>query len=133
MHKKILIIDDDPAIRKSFTLSLEDLHYETQTVPSGEQGIEAIKKRPYDLIYLDLKMPGLNGVETLRRIREIDDKVPIYIITAFHGEFFHELRQAQRDGISFDLLRKPISLDEIAAISHSLLSGAILSQESELS
>ena len=133
MQKKILIIDDDPAIRKSFALSLEDLHYETQTVSSGEHGIAAVSQQPYHLIYLDLKMPGLNGVETLLRIREIDDKVPIYIITAFHGEFFHELRQAQQDGISFDLLRKPISLDEIAAISHSLLSGAILSQESELS
>ena len=121
MVKRILVIDDDEAIRKLFLLTLEDLPYQIDTAKSGEQGIELEQELKYDLIFLDLKMPGLNGVETLRRLREIDPGVSIYIITAFHKEFLDQLGTAAEDGLSFEILHKPIGADEINLLVTSVL------------
>jgi len=77
--KRILVIDDEAAIRKSFVLALEDTEYSVDTAESGKKGIEKERENNYDLIFLDLNMPGLNGVETLRILRSIDDKVPFIL------------------------------------------------------
>lgn len=125
MSKHILVIDDDEAVRKSFTLALEDAPYTLETAKSGEQGIDLEQKIKYNLIFLDLKMPGLNGVETLRRLRELDPSVPIYIITAFHKEFLNQLGAAAEDGLSFEVLHKPIGADEINLLVRSVLEGPV--------
>lgn len=125
MSKRILVIDDEAAIRKSFALSLEETDYQVEGAESGEIGIEMEKKQPYDLIFLDLKMPGLNGVETLRELRTMDKEVPIYIITAFYGEFFDQIRQAEKEAISFEVMKKPIGADQILLVVNSILEGPI--------
>lgn len=121
MSKRILVIDDEETIRKLFVVALKDMPYEVDTANSGEQGIELEQKTKCDLIFLDLKMPGLNGVETLRRLWELDPGVPIYIITAFHKEFLDELGSAAEDGISFKTLYKPFGADEIKLIVRTVL------------
>ncbi len=123
MPKQILVIDDESSIRKSFQLALEDSGYAVQTVESGQKGIEAVQKDKYDLIYLDLKMPGLNGAETLRHLRKIHPQVPVYIITAFYEEFFDDLQRVVEDGIEFEVLRKPVSIDQISTVTKSILEG----------
>ncbi len=125
MSKRILVIDDEETIRKLFVATLEDTPYEVDTASSGEQGIELEQKTRYDLVFLDLKMPGLNGVETLRRLWELDPGVPIYIITAFHKEFFDQLGSAAEDGISFEILHKPFGADEINLLVRSVLEGSV--------
>jgi CheY-like chemotaxis protein len=125
MNKRVLVIDDEEAIRKSFLLALEDVEYRVDTAESGERGIDMVKKGPYDLIYLDLKMPGINGVETLRQIRKRDKDVPIYIITAFYAEFFEELKNSQEEGIHFQVLQKPISSEQIVLVTRSVLEGPV--------
>ncbi|MBC8458237.1 MAG: response regulator, partial [Deltaproteobacteria bacterium] len=110
------MIDDDESIRKSFSLALEDTEYQVDTVESGEKGIEMEQNNKYDLIFLDLKMPGLNGVETLRELRKIDKDVPVYIVTAFHKEFFEGLKSAGEDGIDFEVVKKPIGSDDIVLV-----------------
>lgn len=125
MNKQILVIDDDAAIRKSFHLALEDTDFKVDSAESGEKGIEMERQVSYDLIFLDLKMPGLNGVETLRKIREINQEVPVYIITAFHDEFFTDLKTVQADRIHFELMAKPLDSGQIIAISQALLSGPV--------
>ncbi len=125
MGKRILVIDDEEAIRKSFLLSLEDTDYIVDTAESGKIGIEKRKCHPYHLIFLDLKMPGLSGTETLRELRKIDGKSPIYIVTAFYGEYFEELEAAQKDGIHFEVLKKPISGKDIVLIAKSIFEGPI--------
>jgi CheY-like chemotaxis protein len=125
MAKRILVIDDDAAIRKSFLLSLEDSGYVVDTAESGAQGIQMEEETAYDLIFLDLKMPGLNGVQTLRRIRKRNPGIPIYIITAFHNDFFEELKIAQNDHMEFELLRKPIGGDQILALTQGVLNGPV--------
>lgn len=121
-RKCILVIDDQESIRRSFALALEDLGgCQIHTVESGEKGLEKLKSGKYDLIFLDLKMPGMNGVETLREIRKIDNDVPIYIVTAFHEVFLKQLESAVKDGITFELFRKPLGQDEILLVTKGIL------------
>jgi CheY-like chemotaxis protein len=126
MTKHILVIDDEPGIRKSFMTALEDTGYLVETAESGEVGIERLEIQKYDLIFLDLNMPGLNGVETLRELREIDKDVPIYIVTAFHAAFSDQLKKAAEDKVDFELLKKPLSADQIVTITRGILDGAII-------
>ena len=121
MRKLILVIDDEEAVRKSFLLGLEDSGYEVWTAASGEGGLQRIRERKPDLIYLDLKMPGLGGVETLREIRKSHKDIPVYIVTAFIREFLDQLSLAAKEGIRFELINKPIGSDQILKISRAVL------------
>ncbi len=121
--KRILVIDDDEGIRKLFLLSLEGKGFQIDTTESGEQGIEIMQQTKYDLIYLDLKMPGMNGVETLRELRKMDKDVPVYIITAFHEEYFDLLKAAEQDGIDFELLKKPFDSEQLILVTKGVLDG----------
>lgn len=121
--KRILVIDDDEGIRKLFLLSLEGKGFKIDTAESGEKGIEIMQQTKYDLIYLDLKMPGMNGVETLRELRKINKDVPVYIITAFHEEYFDQLKAAEKDGIDFELLKKPFDSEQLVLVTKGVLDG----------
>ena len=119
--KRVLVIDDDEAIRKLFLLSLEDTGYHINTAASGMRGVELLKAEEYNIIFLDLKMPEIDGVETLRELRKIDKEVPIYIITAFHEEFFDQLRGAEKNGIDFEVLRKPFDSEQLVSVTTGIL------------
>ncbi len=121
MNGRILVIDDDEAVRKSFTLALEDSGYQVDTAESGERGIDMQKKDGYDLTFLDLKMPGLSGIETLRELRKVSPDLSIYIVTAFHKEFLSGLQDLKNEGHFFELARKPIGADEIVEIAKAVL------------
>jgi DNA-binding response OmpR family regulator len=123
MSKRILVIDDEEAIRKLFRLVFEDTEYQLDTAESGEKGIEKAQDTKYDLIFLDLRMPGLDGVQTLRELRKMDADVPVYIVTAFHSEFVDQLKSAADDGIDFEILSKPIGSDQILLLARSVLEG----------
>jgi len=116
MSINILVIDDEEVIRKSFILALDGTGYNVETSESGEKGIEKARETNFDLIFLDLKMPGLDGIETLREIWKIGRTIPIYITTAFYDDFLDQLQSATDDGISFYLLKKPVDRDEIRSI-----------------
>ena len=121
MHKRVLVIDDEQAVRKSFELALKKTPYTLDAAAKGEEGLKLLQEQAYDLIYLDLKMPGMSGVETLLRIREKDKDIPVYIVTAFHKEFFDELTEARKQEIEFELLMKPIGLEQIREITSAIL------------
>jgi CheY-like chemotaxis protein len=113
---RILVIDDEEAIRKLFISALKRAGYQVETAESGEQGIEKARETRFNLIFTDLKMPGINGVETLRELWKMGQTVPIYIITAYYDDFLDQLQSAANDGISFQVLKKPVSIDEIRSI-----------------
>ncbi|MGZ5526984.1 MAG: response regulator, partial [Methylomonas sp.] len=115
MVRKILVIDDDPAVRAAFKLILED-GFLVREAESGLQGIEmALAERP-DLIFLDLRMPGIDGVEVLRRLKAIDNTLNIYIVTAFANEYMEQLKVVHEEGIQFELASKPLSSVQIRNI-----------------
>jgi CheY-like chemotaxis protein len=121
MSYRILIIDDEEAVRKSFILTFEDTEYIVDTADSGEHGIELNTEHTYDLIFLDLKMPGMGGIETLHRIRSTDKKTPIYIITAFYQEYAEQLKQVEQKGIDFEVVRKPVDSENLRVIVNGIL------------
>lgn len=123
MPIRILVIDDDEAIRKLFVLALEETEYQVDTAQSGRTGVEMVQQTKYDLIYLDLRMPGMDGVKTLRELRKINSDVPIYIITAFHEEFFDALKSVAKDGIDFEVIRKPFGSEELISVTKAITEG----------
>lgn len=125
MTERILVIDDDAAVRTAFELALQSEHYEVVLTDSGAAGLEAAKQTPPDLIYLDLRMPGMNGVETLLALREAGISAPLAIVTAFSDDFFHQLRLASETGAKFALLQKPLGRDKILVFTRDMLDGKI--------
>ncbi|MDZ7840411.1 MAG: response regulator [Gammaproteobacteria bacterium] len=123
MNRKVLVIDDEQSVRNAFMLALEDTGSDVDTAENGSTGLEKFRNGSYDLVFLDLKMPVMDGATALRRIRELDQSVPVYIVTAFHQEYFAELKEAQRDGINFELLHKPVSGDDIRLVVEAALGG----------
>lgn len=121
MTKQILVIDDDHAVRDAFELALDDPQYTVEVAENGEVGIEKVTAQRPDLVFLDLKMPKMDGVDVLNKLHGIDPTVPVYIVTAFHQEFFDRLNEAMQAGISFELARKPLSGAEIRTIAAATL------------
>ncbi|UCC12930.1 MAG: response regulator [candidate division WOR-3 bacterium] len=121
MSYRILVIDDEEAVRKAFILAFEDTEYIIDTADSGEEGIVLNNKHKYDLIFLDLKMPGMGGIETLSIIRKTDTKTPIYIITAFYQEYAEQLKMVEKRGVDFEVVRKPIDSENLRLIVSGIL------------
>lgn len=118
---RILVIDDDPGVRDTFSMAIDETRHEVVSAANGQAGLDLARMYDPDLILLDLKMPGMSGVETLRHLSDTCPNVPVYIVTGFYGEFLQPLQEAQKDGISFDLARKPLELHEIRTIVDSVL------------
>ncbi|WP_133717257.1 response regulator [Methylocaldum gracile] len=113
MASKILVIDDDPAVRSAFKLILENDGFSVRVAENGLQGIELARTERPDLIFLDLRMPGIDGVETLRRLKTIDETLNVYIVTAFANEYMEQLKGINEEGFQFELASKPLSSAQI--------------------
>ena len=109
MTAKILIVDDEPSLLQSLDTVLSD-QYETILASSGEEGIERVKDSAPDLALLDMALPGINGLETLRRIKRLDAGIVVIMITAH--ERVPDVVEAMRIG-AFSYLIKPLDLDEL--------------------
>jgi len=121
-NHRVLVIDDEQSVRDAFSDALEGAPYEVDTACCGADGVCLVKQQQYDLVFLDLKMPGMDGVETLRSLYEHDCRAEVYIVTAFHPEFLDRLEAAEREGLRFELVCKPIGQDGIREIAHTCLS-----------
>ena len=80
--KSILIVDDEMAVRESLRMILKP-HYEIFTAADGHEALECVRNQKIDLITLDLKMPGLSGIDVLREVKKLRDDVEVIIITAY--------------------------------------------------
>ena len=122
MTQQILVIDDDAAVRGVFQLVLGEIGSDVRLAEDGLQGIAMAKAARPDLIFLDLKMPGIDGVETMRRLLALDHTLNIYIVTAFSQEYLADLQAAQAEGMTFQLANKPLSSTQIRHIARSVRS-----------
>lgn len=121
MSKRVLIIDDDDAVRGAFQFALSGGEYELITADNGEDGARLAIDNDVDLVYLDLRMPEMDGIETLRRIRARKPSLKVYLVTAFHRDFFEDLVEARAEGLTFELLRKPLDRGRIKEVTTAIL------------
>jgi two-component system response regulator AtoC len=110
MRFKILVVDDEPILRDSLEVALKTSGYEVLTARTGEEGLEQFRKENPDLILLDHWLPGINGDEVLRRIKEEEPEIPIIIMTA-QGSIEMAVNLMKMG--AFDFLVKPFELDQI--------------------
>lgn len=114
---KIITIDDERAIRDGFKLALEYVDdVEVYEAENGLEGLNLVKQLQPDLVFLDLKMPVMDGIEALEKIRELYPHMPIYVVTAFVKEFFEELQTLNEKGLEFEVATKPLSIKQIQEI-----------------
>ena len=109
---RILIVDDDPGQRSLLDSFLRGQGFETVTASSGERALETLRAEKFDMMISDVRMPGLSGLETLRRARQEHATLPVLLVTAYTD--IREAVGAMRDG-AVNYLGKPIDLDELLA------------------
>ncbi len=114
MKKKlsVLIVDDDPNIGETLVDILEASGYEASFATSGKEALSLIKEKKFDAILLDIRMPEMNGVETLRRIKEHHPTTTVVMITAFAEDKL--IDQAKAEG-ALRVLSKPLDIDKIVS------------------
>jgi two-component system nitrogen regulation response regulator NtrX len=108
MHN-ILIVDDEPGIRQSLKGVLEDEGYKTMAVENGEACLEALEKHDFEVVLLDIWLPGMDGLEALEKIKQAEDGPEVIIISG-HGTIETAVRATKLG--AFDFLEKPLSLDK---------------------
>lgn len=110
MKPRVLVIDDEAAIRDSMKMILEYEGYECLLAPSGQDGIALVEREPLDLVFLDIKMPGMDGLEALGRIKAANETLPVVIISG-HGTVSTAV-EATKLG-AFDFIEKPLARERV--------------------
>ena len=108
MNRKILVVDDEKSIRDLFTSALSDAGYDVYLAENGEEALDILGKQEIELIFLDLKLFGMNGIELCQHIRKTRPIAIIYAMTGWSGLF--EIEECREAGFD-DYFKKPISLD----------------------
>jgi excisionase family DNA binding protein len=109
----ILVIDDEEIIRSLFRETLEDSGHKVTTAATGSKGVELVRQRDFDLVFLDLKMPGTDGAEVLRQIKSIKPDLPVAIITGYPNS--DTMARALAQG-PLGVMNKPFSEADIASV-----------------
>lgn len=110
--KKILVVDDDPVIGRSFDRVLSPKGYAVICAADGSEALDRLASEHYDVVYTDIRMPGLDGLEVARRIRASRPWLPVVIVTGFGSDAAEA--KARELGVA-EFLRKPLSPEMIEA------------------
>ena len=105
----VLVVDDDPGVREAFRLILED-EFEVVEAADGPQALEHIQGSPVDLVLLDVRLPGIDGIDVLERIKALDDRIEVILVTAV--QTVRAAVAAMKLG-AFDYVTKPVDDDTI--------------------
>lgn len=124
---KILIVDDDKLLQASLDDILSE-SYDTLIAGSGEEALRLLKSRSVDLVMLDIRLPGINGIETLRRMKEMGGETVVIMMTAY--EDVKSVISSMKMG-AFDYLVKPLDIEELEIIIEKALENLKLKREVE--
>ena len=115
---RILVVDDDDMIRTLFQQTLEEEGHTVVTAGTGEEGIESVKRWDFDLVFLDLKMPEMDGAELFKQIKSTRPELPVTIVTGYPGSEMME--RAIREG-PLGIINKPFDASDIVAVVNNFL------------
>jgi CheY-like chemotaxis protein len=113
MEKRVLVVDDDQVVGKSFERVLGDKGYKVDTALSGREAFEKYAGADFDMVFMDLKMPGPDGLEVAKRIKEMNPWLPIVVVTGYGSQEAEE--KAKAIGVA-EFLHKPLTPSEIEAV-----------------
>ncbi|NOQ47495.1 MAG: response regulator [Desulfobulbaceae bacterium] len=114
--KRILLVDDEDGIQLLYKEEFEDEGYVVDSALTGEKALEKFKAQQPDLVILDINMPGMNGIEVLRQMKEINAGLPIILSSAYQ-----EYKQDFGSWASEEYVVKSANLDELKAAVHKYL------------
>ena len=106
----ILVVDDQIGMLETFTDILADRGFHVETAEDGFIAIDKVKKGSFDIIFMDIKMPGINGVQTFREIRKINEKTRVIMMTAYAVEDL--IKEAIEEG-AYTVIYKPFDMDKV--------------------
>jgi two-component system, NtrC family, nitrogen regulation response regulator NtrX len=129
MARKILVVDDEASILESLSGILSDEGFTPICASNGEQGLRIIEEEAVDIVLLDIWMPGLDGLEVLKRIREMNENLPVIMISG-HGTIETAV-QATKMG-AFDFIEKPPSYEKIMVAINNALRLSQLAEENRI-
>ncbi len=109
---RVLVVDDEAAIRRALRAPLQELGFQISEASRGEEALQLLHSGTFDVVLLDINMPGIGGIETLRRIRAFAPRLPILMVTVREGE--EEKVEALELGAD-DYVTKPFSIRELIA------------------
>ena len=109
----ILIVDDNQSLSRSIAMILKHKGYAVDTADDGLEAIEKVKAQPYDMIFMDIKMPLMDGTETHRRIKAIRPEAVVMMMTAYAVEEL--IQQALQDG-AYGIIYKPLDIERVLAV-----------------
>ena len=124
---RMLVVDDEKNIRFTMSKSLEGLGAQIRTAVNGEEALGMLHDEEYSLVFLDLKLPGMDGLEVLRRIREGYPRIRVVIISA-HGSIGSAVDAMKLGAVDF--IQKPFSPDEIRGVAAGILAREDLDESS---
>ena len=124
---KVLIVDDDSPILAIYSRYLSDLEgVSVDTAFSGKQGLDLFRGNHHHLIFVDFMMPEMDGIDFAEEVRKLDDRVLIYMITAFWDDYIPRLVEARKN-LDFVTMQKPVPLDTLKmltlAVKNSIIVG----------
>lgn len=117
-HGRLLVVDDDPAVRETLELALRCQGHEVVTADSGQRAVEAARESEVDLVLTDLRMSGMNGLETLRAIRAVKPDARVMVITGFAS---NEMEDELLESGAVAIVMKPFALKDLYAAVHRAL------------
>src|SRR5918996_385279 len=124
----ILIVDDEPGVRTALSGVLKDEGYDVDAVDSGESCLERLARQSYDVVLLDIWLPGMDGLATLSRMRERQIETQVVIISG-HGNIESAVRAIKMG--AFDFVEKPLSLDKTVLVVRNALRQRRLEAENQ--
>ena len=121
----VLVCDDESSIREAFTLILQD-DFRVVTVATGEAALKKVTDDKVDLVFLDIRMPGMDGIEALQKIKQIDQNIPIVMVTAVND--VQKASLATKLG-AYNYIVKPFNVEEMLRITKNLISKKSLAED----
>ncbi len=125
-QRRILIVDDELSVRSSLTEWFREDGFLVEAAEDGHSGLRAMEHGPYDIVLLDLKMPGMDGIEVQKRIREIDPEATVIILTAYASV---ESAVAALKLGAYDYVTKPVDPDDLSNLVRNALKTRALAEE----
>lgn len=113
LKSRVLVVDDEESVGLAMSEILRDEGFEAAYVISGRDAVEEVRKKGYNLVFMDIVMPGMNGLETFREIKKVKPGTRVILFTGYFRDAEEVILQGIKEGMIDEFIRKPYFADEI--------------------